>query len=74
MTVPFPTAVVPFGLPLSRRKHGFKTKGRSKRGGAASSSSSKEMWTSATEVGVATAGGWRTTTSLRKWMSRVEEL
>jgi hypothetical protein len=28
MTVPCPTAIVPFGLPLSRRKHGFKTKGR----------------------------------------------
>jgi hypothetical protein len=28
MTVPSPTAIVPFGLPLSRKKHGFKTKGR----------------------------------------------
>jgi hypothetical protein len=28
MTVPSPTAIVPFRLPLSRNKHGFKTKGR----------------------------------------------
>jgi hypothetical protein len=30
MTVPSPTAIVPFGLPLSRRKHGFKKKGKKK--------------------------------------------